>query len=257
MRRISWVILCLGFTGQVAAQDAVDGADAPEEPAGLSGEASLSAGYTTGNTDTQDVGAALSLQQEWTKWTLSFNATADYAEADNRATQERYYVDGQLDRKFNERFYGFGRSSYERDEFSGFESRTFGGLGLGYNVLIEGPAVWTVDASGGVRVDDVRASLDETGAIVTPASSTTSFSARGASDFAYTFNENVSFTNLTSVNWAEESTQILNTAAINAGLIGDLSLRFSFDVRHDTNPPNGFEATDTATKAALVYGFGG
>ena len=44
--------------------------------------------------------------------------------------------------------------------------------------------------------------------------------------------------------------------AVTAALTGALSARFSVDVRYDTDPPVGFEQTDTATRVSLVYAFG-
>jgi putative salt-induced outer membrane protein len=66
----------------------------------------------------------------------------------------------------------------------------------------------------------------------------------------------VTLTNNTDVLYAEESTQIGNVIALTASLSDTLSARVSLDVRHDTNPPLGFEDTDTTTKVAIVYGFG-
>lgn len=63
-------------------------------------------------------------------------------------------------------------------------------------------------------------------------------------------------TNDSSVLYAETSTQIGNSLAVTSALTGALSARFSFDVRYDTDPPLGFEQTDTVTRIALVYAFG-
>ncbi len=65
----------------------------------------------------------------------------------------------------------------------------------------------------------------------------------------------MTFTNVTDMLYAQESTQLGNSTAITASLTDSLSARVSFDVRYDTNPPRGFEDTDTATKIAVVYGF--
>ena len=51
----------------------------------------------------------------------------------------------------------------------------------------------------------------------------------------------------------EEMNRTLCPIALDAGLMGNLSARVSFDVRHDTDPLPGFEATDTTTKFSLVY----
>ncbi|MEL6757060.1 MAG: DUF481 domain-containing protein, partial [Pseudomonadota bacterium] len=69
------------------------------------------------------------------------------------------------------------------------------------------------------------------------------------------FNDNVGFTNDTTVLYAETSTQIGNIAAITASLTDTLSARVSFEVRHDTDPVEGFENTDTISRVSLVYGF--
>ena len=39
-------------------------------------------------------------------------------------------------------------------------------------------------------------------------------------------------------------------------LTGALSARASYDVRHDTDAPAGFEKTDTVTRVSLVYACG-
>lgn len=83
-----------------------------------------------------------------------------------------------------------------------------------------------------------------------------SFSALAQSNFAHAFNENVAFTNDTTVVYAETSTQIGNVAAFTASLTNTLSARVSFEVRHETDPVAGFEDTDTISRVSLVYGFG-
>ena len=93
-------------------------------------------------------------------------------------------------------------------------------------------------------------------AVVTPAMTEESFGATAQSAFAHAFNENVNFTNDTSVVYADTSTQIGNITALTASLTNALSARISFEVRHDTDPVDGFEDTDTISRVSLVYGFG-
>ena len=222
------------------------------------GEGSFSAGYTTGNTETTDLGLGLDLARETQVWKTSLEALADFGETDGVETRNRWFLAGQLDRQINDRLYGFGRVSYEQDEFSGFDSRTFVGGGLGYEILTGERTSWSVEGGPGLKIDEVReiVTTDADGnPQVIPAMTEESFSVIGASNFAHSFNENVAFTNDTSVLYAEESTQVGNISAITADLTGALSARFSFEVRHDTNPPPGFEDTDTATRVSLVYKF--
>ena len=74
--------------------------------------------------------------------------------------------------------------------------------------------------------------------------------------FSYNINDNVTLSNDTDIVYAEVSTQLENTLALTATLYEKFSVRFSYDVRHETEAPVGTEDTDTATRISLVYGFG-
>jgi putative salt-induced outer membrane protein len=233
---------------------ALSGVATAETPV-WTGEGSFGAGFNTGNTETSDFGLGLKLARDSGVWNASLEAVADFAETDGVETKNRAFLAGQLDRDFNERTYGFGRVSYERDEFSGFESRGFVGGGLGYRILMGEQATWSIEGGPGLKIDEIRDTVLP-GPVIVPGETEESFSAIGASKFAYAFNENVKLTNDTNVLYAETSTQLGNSLAVTAALTGALSARFSVDVRYDTDPPVGFEQTDTATRVSLVYAFG-
>ncbi|MFT4954405.1 MAG: putative salt-induced outer membrane protein [Brevundimonas sp.] len=237
-------LIAVALAGPAFAQDAT-----------WTGEGSFGAGVTTGNTDTSDFGLGLKLGRQAGPWTVSLEAVAEYAETDGAETKNRMFFAGQVDRDFTDRIYGFGRASYEQDEFSGFENRAFVGVGVGYRILLGEQTTWAVEAAPGVKLDEVRETVLP-GPVITPAYSDTSFSVIGASRLAHDFNDNVKLTNDTTVTYAETSTQIENRLAVTAALGAALSARFSVDVRHDTDPPFGFEDTDTATRVSLVYAFG-
>ncbi|MEL7032106.1 MAG: DUF481 domain-containing protein [Pseudomonadota bacterium] len=226
---------------------------------GWSGEGSLSAGVTTGNTETTDLGLGVDVARVMDVWTIGLQATADYGETDGAETKNRIFLGTNFDRQINDRLFGFGQLSYERDEFSGFESRAFIGGGLGYEVLTGDVTTWTVRGGPGLKIDEIEAVLDNTtvpATVITPATTEESFGATAQSNFAHQFNDNVAFTNDTTALYAETSTQLGNIAAITATLTDTLSARVSFEVRHDTDPVDGFEATDTISRVSLVYGFG-
>ena len=223
---------------------------AQSETGGWTGEGSLSAGVTTGNTETTDLGVGIDLGRELGLWAVGLKASADYGETDGAETKNRVFLGANLDRQINDRLFGFGLVSYEADEFSGFDSRAFMGGGLGYDVLVGEQTQWTVRGGPGLKIDEIEATP------TAPASTEESFGATAQSNFAHAFNENLSFSNDTTVLYAETSTQIGNIAAITATLTDTLSARVSFEVRHDTDPVPGFESTDTISRVSLVYGFG-
>ena len=234
-------------------------ANAEDEPNGWVGEGSLSAGLSTGNTETLDAGFALKGDRDTGLWTFGGELAADYSETDEIETRNRLFVSTHLDRQLNDRLFAFGSASHERDEFSGFEERTFVGGGLGYEIFQQDALNWSVRGGPGYKIDKVEAELDETtvpATVLTPAMTEKSISFIGESNFHYDFNDNVGFSNDSKVLYAQESTQLKNITALTSQLNGSLSARVSFEVRHDTNPPLGFEATDTVSRVALVYGFG-
>ena len=245
------------FAGAITIALPVHAQDASENS--WSGEGSLSAGVTTGNTETTDLGLGVDATRTMNLWKIGLQATADYGETDGDETKNRIFLGTNLDRQFNDRLFGFGQLTYERDEFSGFDSRAFIGGGLGYELLNGDATQWTVRGGPGLKIDEIEAVLDASTVpptVLSEASTEESFGATAASNFAHKFNDNVSFTNDSTLVYADTSTQIGNIAAITASLTNTLSARVSFEVRHDTDPVDGFESTDTISRVSLVYGFG-
>ncbi|MEO0881785.1 MAG: DUF481 domain-containing protein [Pseudomonadota bacterium] len=227
-----------------------------EENKGWTGEGSLGAGITTGNTDTVDLAVGLKGTKETELWKYTAEAGYDFGEVEGDTSRNRWFVAGQVDRTFSERFYGFSRITYEQDDFSGFDTRLFAGVGAGYHIFKRERLRWTIEAAPGYRRDEVADTLDlGPPPTIIEGGIENNFALRGSSAFGYDFNENVTFTNDTSVVWTDLSTQTINTTAINAGLTDSITARISFEVRNDTNPPDGFVNTDTATRLSIVYGF--
>lgn len=247
MRFIALVCMCLFGAMSAVADDAKNG---------WSGEGSFSAGTSTGNTETSDLGLGLDLKRTQDRWVIGVNAKADYGETDGAETKNRVFLSGTADYQISDHLFGFGQGSYEKDEFSGFENRYFIGGGLGWNIYDSEKTNWSVRGGPGLKVDEVR-EVTTNGVVTTPGETVESFSVIGSSDYKLQINDNVSLGNATNVLYAEESTQLSNTFAITASLTNTLSARVSYEVRHDTNPPAGFEETDTTTRVSLVYKFGG
>lgn len=219
-------------------------AHAQDDDNGWTGEGAFGAGLTTGNTDTVDVSVGVKIAKEAGKWKYAAEGGYEFGQTNDIDTRDRWYVAGQVDREFSERLFGFTRASYEQDQFSGFESRLFVGAGAGYHIFKGDKLRWSVDIAPGYRIDEIAFGPTERNIAV-----------RAGSAFAYDFNDNVGFTNDTSVVWSDVSTQTINTSALNAKLTQAITARISFEVRNDTNPPAGFVSTDTATRVSIVYGF--
>ncbi|KCZ83442.1 hypothetical protein HAD_12599 [Hyphomonas adhaerens MHS-3] len=230
-----------------------------ERVEGWSGEGALSAGMTSGNTDTRDIGLNFDVDHITGKWDYGIQGQVDYGEQDGLESRNRAFLGMNIDYTISDNVFSFARGSYEVDQFTGFDSRAFVGGGLGYRFLGLDPVTWVVRGGPGVKIDEVKrvVTVDSLGApVVRPAETVTSAGLVGKSKFAWALNERVELSNITDVLYAEESTQISNGLALTAQINGSLSARFGFDTRYDTNPPDGYETTDTATKIGVVYKFG-
>ena len=226
---------------------------------GWTGEGALSAGTTSGNTDTSDIGLTFDVDHIVGSWDYGFQGQVDYGKQDGEESRNRVFLGTNIDYNVSEAFFSYARGSYEVDQFTGFDSRSFVGGGMGYRFLGLEPVTWVVRGGPGVKIDELKRVIttDENGAaLILPAETVTSVGAMGKSKFEWAMNDKVTLSNITDVIYAEESTQISNGLALTAQINGSLSARFGFDARYDTNPPLGFESTDTATKIGVVYKFG-
>ncbi|MCG8442121.1 MAG: DUF481 domain-containing protein [Caulobacterales bacterium] len=220
-------------------------------------EASVSANATSGNAESTDLGLGFKAKRVGDLWRHAGSLTYDYGDSDGEETKNRLYADYQADRSLGERTYGYGRGSYELDEFDGYDYRVNLGTGLGYDVVVRENTTWSLQGGPGVQIDAIEDIVDPiTGTVVTPGDTQTNLALGLGSRFSTSLNENVSFTNNTDLTWTEDTTIIFNTAALTAQLTGALSARLGFDVTHDTEPPAGSKSTDTTTRASLVYAFG-
>lgn len=240
--RIATLSLLVAAAAPAFAQDA--------PPLEWTGEGAFNAGVTTGNTETTDLGIGLKLKHQGDNWVQYGELAADYGETDNIETKNRIFAAGQVDRIFDDRLSGYGRLTWERDEFSGFDNRYFAGFGAAWKAINGDATKWTLEGGPGYKIDEVRATL------TTAASTEESVGVRAGSKFEHKFNDAVSLSNNTEVVYSEASTQVSNIVALTANLWGNLSARVSLDVRHDTDPLPGFESTDTATRFSLVYKVG-
>ena len=254
MKYIICAAMGAALSGFVLAAHADD-----ERVEGWSGEGALSAGATSGNTDTSDVGLTFDVDHITGKWDYGFQGQFDYGEQDGLESRNRAFLGTNIDYTISDRVFSFARASYEVDQFTGFDSRSFVGGGLGYRFLGLDPVTWVVRGGPGVKVDEIKrvVTTDDLGApLILPAETVTSVGFVGKSKFAWALNDKVELSNNTDILYAEESTQITNGLALTAQINGSLSARFGFDTRYDTNPPDGYETTDTATKIGVVYKFG-
>ena len=214
-----------------------------------SGKGELGAFNSTGNAENTGITASVGLKpgdgagKEGIKWRHKLSGRADYQEANGVTTREQFIAAYELNYKFNDRFYAYGLGQYERDRFQGFSARYSASGGLGYDVLVDGPTL-SIKAGPAWR----RTELVGGG-------STSNLAGLAALDFDWDLAENITFTQDASALIQSGSSTYISESGLQAGISDNLSVRLSYTVEVDTDPPPGAVKTDTLSRVTIIYDF--
>ena len=214
-------------------------------PGEWSGEIELGGGRATGNTETEEVNAAAKVSYTRGPWEAEATASYDFAKDTGTINTQHLRLGGDAKYLFTDRAFVFGLVDYDDDRFSGFTYELTQAAGLGYKVIRSDDIGLEVTAGPALRLSEVKATEEQL----------VELGARGGLEFRWQVSDNATFTNKASVTWGDERTITENTAALTMKIIGSLSGRLSYHLEHNSGAPAGTEATDTLTKASLVYGF--
>lgn len=208
------------------------------------GNGELGGFRSTGNTNNIGVTAGLKLTKESERWRHKLNALLDFQRVNGVTTKEQFIVGYEPNFIISDRLFAFGLAQFERDRFQGFSARYSVSGGLGYRV-VDGKRL-TIDAKAGPswrRTDLIDGS------------SSSSIAALAAVDMDWQLSENIKFTEDAEVFWQSGNSTLRSTTGLEAALSGALSIRLSYTVEHETNPPIGSVSTDTLSRFTFVYGF--
>lgn len=208
------------------------------------GKISASGSKTAGNTDTTDLGLALSLRKTGEDWRHKFNTSFDYGRNNDVDNKQRFYVNYQIDRNLNERVYSYGNANYFDDSFGPYREGYFIGGGLGYKVILPKPMSWDIEGGAGYRSQESHLPTGMVEAEV---------SLRAASNFDWKLNENMSINNDMEITKGDSDNYLWNETGITAKLMNNLAARASFRIDTHSDVPLGTDKTDTITRVGVVY----
>lgn len=220
-------------------------ADQPIKKYGWAGEIDIGGSRTTGNTEREQTSSAIKLTKSYPVWSHEINMTFDLARKDQETSARRLVTNFETRYDPSNGFYAFAFLQYEDDKFSGFDYELTESAGMGYRILNSKNVTWNLELGPGARQSVVsRTNKTETEIV-----------GRGKSAFSWKISETAELSNDTTVIGGEDRTTTENTTALSTTIIGSLSARLSFQVRHNSNPPSDTESTDTLSKVSLAYGF--
>jgi putative salt-induced outer membrane protein len=210
----------------------------------VKGHAELGGYVSTGNTENVGLSAAIALRREGIEWRHKLRFQADYQESLGVTTQDRYLAAYEPNWKFDDRAYVYGAAQYERDRFSGFNSRISLSAGAGYSAIRSPAMKLDVELGPAFRQTDF---IDQT--------SESNVAARGSLDFGWKVSRGISVTQTASAYLEQSNSTVATKSALLTKLIGPLSAQFSYSVQFESMPPIGRKTTDTTSRAALVVDF--
>ena len=211
---------------------------------GWSGQGEAGGFTSSGNTSVTGISLGLGLTKTTRKAVHNLRGQFDWQKDRGVVTRER--VLGSYEGNFNltPRLYSLATLSYERDRFSGFNSRYAGSLGLGYR-LFSGPRMkLALEAGPAIRQTAFTNGTDET-----------SVAARGGLTARWQMTPAIVLTENASVYYESFNTSFASLTALTARINGALSARLSFQVNTESNPPAGRRTSDTTSRATILYNF--
>jgi putative salt-induced outer membrane protein len=147
----------------------------------------------------------------------------------------------------------FGAVRYEDDEFSGFEYQAIVSSGLGRKFIDTDVTKFTGTAGVGYKFFETRDSFDDAGVLIEPGDNDSEVVFRGTLDYDHQLTASTSLLDKLVVEAGADNTFVQNDLALLVKMTDVLALAVGFSVRHNTDPPVGFEETDTLMTVNLVY----
>ncbi|OUS23244.1 hypothetical protein A9Q98_15975 [Thalassotalea sp. 42_200_T64] len=205
-------------------------------------------GYTnlSGNTEETTTVGKFNLLRESAPWKFVGHVEGLNSEKEKERTAEKYSAFTRLEYNFTPKNYIFGRLSYEEDKFSGYDNQYTATTGLGWNVYDLETFDWDLEGGVGYRAGELEDPLldDEKETIV-----------RLSTLVDWKFSETGTFTQLLSTEMGDENTISYSKTAIKVQVIGQISLKLSYNIKYTEEVPDGTEHADKETVVSVTYSF--
>ena len=208
-----------------------------------SSEIELGAVFTSGNTDQKNIKLRAEGVRDSEQWKHQVHFDTFNASSDDVKSAQRSYLFYQGDYKLDVGSI-FGRAGYEDDKFSGFDYQADFSLGYSRPLYDNGPHMLKGDIGVGYRVSEFLSGMNEGEGLV-----------RLALDYVWDISENAQFKQLLSADIGSDSTISRSESSVSANIAGDLAMKFSINIKNNSEAPVGTKKTDTESAVTLVYKF--
>ena len=207
-------------------------------------EIELGAIFTSGNTEEQNVKYGIAVDWLRENWEYQFTSDGLRNSRDGEVTAQKYYHVARGRRELSETSYFAIRGAYEDDRFSGYHYHADSTASYGRTWLnnIDNMSLDT-DIGPGYRISESEEE-DLNELIV-----------RVGAEYEWGISDTANFYQNLALEFGQDSNIYRSETGIESAVMDNLSLRLSFNVKHQTEVPIGRENTDTETAITLVWSF--
>jgi len=221
---------------------AQDAPEVPESP--WSGKAKLGYLATSGNTENSTLNTGFEVGYTAGKWAHLFNAAAINASENEVTTAEAYDAGWKSERNLTDDDFLFGRLSWRKDRFGGFDTQFSQTLGYGRRLIHSDKHKLNAEIGAGARQSTLQDGSTDDETIF-----------RGGLYYKWLLSETAEFRQDLTVEAGGENTYTESVTALSARLLGDLALVASYTIKNNSDVLPTLEKTDTYTALSLEYTF--
>ena len=223
----------------------------------LTGSAELGYVSTSGNSESNNINAKLSLTRETKNWLHSLTLAGIGASSEvsnnglsnSQRSAEKYNFDYQTDRKLDEVKSLYVFANYEKDRFSGFDEQSAFGVGYGHKVINKLSQQMQIDIGPAYRVNNPVQGGSESEAVL-----------HVGENYVWDFSETAKFEQFLVIDAGNDNTISRLGFSVSASLTGALALKLATEWKQTENPGfnaggEEFEDLDSVTTANISYDF--
>lgn len=213
----------------------------------LATELELGAIFTSGNTNDENIrfrGRFDALREDWS---YRFSMDGFRSSKDDELAAQRLYTVGSATYNFDPDNFIQGRVAHEDDRFSGYDGQTDASVSYG-QVMLRDVENMSLRYTVGAGVRSTQSSEPETDDFVEGI-------IRLATDYSWDISNSARFNQTVSLEAGEESSIGRSESSIETDIMENLSMKFTVNVKHQTEVPSNREKTDTEAAITLLLRF--
>lgn len=218
----------------------------PAEAKPVKWSGKVSAGYMakTGNTDNSTLNANALIRRTSGDWQYQLRAAAHITQKKKSTTEEDYLAFLRANYTLTPVSYLFGVLGFKSDRFAGYNRRYIQSIGYGHELIeTDRHKLWG-EIGSGIRQNHLVTGERQQDWIV-----------RANVAYQYKFAEKSEFEQTVQVITGPDNTTTSSDTSLSVPIVGNLGLKLSYTVEHNSDVPADTEKTDTRTAVNIQYSF--